>query len=335
MSISTLPIRIPAVVVKYIATFLKHNGRPDVKMLMILYKSFTYNIYDDDQSNQYYIQNVHEYLSVIMYDAIDEWYALSGKPHPYELSPLDLYWVYELTFAEHLFQSELAETSILFQITSLLGYMMKSSDNITFNYINVNDMPLISLLEKALILKRGELIRFIYENILQAWHVFYLYAKHNHASYRTKTNSLANDKGLLDLLIHQGGYQKELLSLAITGLFENEFTYHNFSKISKTTTIKEYKIMPNPKVVKTILKSFPSICNEVIPYYMKPRIEVELDENYGEEGPDEILPLDMWKFYKNTFAERVYVDRSNDIYMDQIITIPKNELIGKLLEAAN
>jgi hypothetical protein len=190
-------------------------------------------------------------------------------------------------------------------------------------------------LEKALILKRGELIRFIYENLLQAWQVFYLYAKHNHASYRTKTNSLANDKGLLDLLIHQGGYQKELLSLAITGLFENEITYHNFSK---TTTIKEYKIMPNPKVVKTILKSFPSICNEVIPYYMKPRIKVELNENYGEEVPDKILPLDMWKFYKNTFAERVYVDnvdRSNDTYREQIITIPKNELIGKLLEAAN
>ena len=332
--------RIPAVVVKYIATFLKYRRIQNVEMLISLFKAFTLGIEYDDQSTQDYKENVQSYLSVLMYDSLDEWYGLSDKPFPYEVSPLELAWVYEVTFADHYSQSCLDNSETFLKISELLERYTTLCDNenimgIVSYPMNIKDLKFISLLEKALIMKKGELIRFIYDNMMyDPIMAFYLYVKHNHVDYRTEENSLANDEGLLDLLLFQGGgYQKELLSLAISGLFNNEFIYTN--KHSETHIFEEHMVMPNPEVVKEIIHKFPGICKELIPFYMKPRIEVEFDENYGEEGPDEILPFDNWQQYKNTFEERVYIDSSNDIYRQLTITIPKNEFIGKLLECAN
>ena len=157
---------------------------------------------------------------------------------------------------------------------------------------------------------------------------FYLYVKHNHITYKPDENSLANNESLLRLFL-DNGFEKELLALAIGGLFNNEFIY--IKKYSESQTFQQHMVMPNPEVVKRIMDEFPEIRNELIPFYMKSRIEVEIDENYGEEGPDYIMPLEYWQKYKNTFAERVFVNKFNDTYMEQTITIPKNEAIGVLL----
>ena len=218
-------------------------------------------------------------------------------------------------------------------------------------------MKFINLLEKALMRKRGELLRFIYGISYSPIMAFYLYTKHNHVDYhRTDENSLANDEWLLDLLISQGGYQKELLSLAITGLFNNDHIY--VKKYSKTQILEKHGVMPNPEVVNRLLCNFPDIRNELIPNYMKHTIEIDTETGeWGEEESDELLPLDIWQQYKNTFEERVilnsstslryarmqlrydqmedfYKDGSNHFYDEcdkHVITIPKNEFIGKLL----
>ena len=301
-----------------------------------------------------------------MYDALDERYSynLSNREHPYNLSPLDIAWVYEMTFADHYSQSisnnynlkEFDDITNLLEETPL--YDNETIMGIVGNHINIKYMKFINLLEKALMQNRGELLRFIYENTYSPIMAFYLYTKHNHADYRTEENSLANDEGLLDLLISQGGYQKELLSLAITGLFNNDHIYVYVKKYSKTQILEKHGVMPNPEVVNRLLCNFPDIRNELIPNYMKQKTEMDT-EVLGEEESDELLPLDIWQQYKNTFEELVinfngginltyahvqnirynqmedlYKESSKhfyDKYDKHIITIPKNELIGKLL----
>lgn len=353
---------IPVNVVKYIATtFLKCDGLQDVEMLISLFKAFT-GVENDDLYTLYYKENVWKCLSVVMYESLDEWYALSDNTFPYNLSPLDIAWVYEMTFVDHYSQSisnnynlkEFDDITNLLEETPL--YDNETIMGVVGNHINIKYMKFINLLEKALIQNRGELLRFIYENTYSPIMAFYLYTKHNHADYRTEENSLANDEGLLDLLISQGGYQKELLSLAITGLFNNDHTY--VKKYSKTQKLEKHGVMPNPEVVNRLLFNFPDIRNELIPNYMKQKTEMDT-EVLGEEESDELLPLDIWQQYKNTFEERIinfngginltyanvqnirynqmenlYEEKSKhfyDKYDKHIITIPKNEFIGKLL----
>ena len=357
---------IPTFIVKYIATFLKtHNGIYDVEILISLFKAFT-GFENDDLYTLYYKENVWQYLSDIMYDALDERYAydLSNREHPYNLSPLDIAWVYEMTFADHYSQSisnnynlkEFDDITNLLEETPL--YDNETIMGVVGNHINIKYMKFITLLEKALMQNRGELLRFIYENTYSPIMAFYLYTKHNHVDYRTEENSLANDEGLLDLLISQGGYQKELLSLAITGLFNNDHIY--VKKYSKTQKLEKHGVMPNPAVVNDILSKFPNIRNELIPNYMKHTIEMDTETGeWSEEELDELLPLDIWQQYKNTFEERVILNsgtslryahvqnirynQMEDLYKESskhfydnkydkhIMTIPKNEFIGKLL----
>ncbi len=354
--------RIPAVIVKYIATtFLKRGINQDVEMLINLFKAFTLGIEYDDQSTRDYKKNVWQYLSVIMYDALDEWYEFSYNTFPYKFSPLDIAWVYEMTFADHYAQANNWDADEFLKITNLLEQMTTLCDNeiitgLVGNIINIKDMKFINLLEKALMRKRGELLRFIYGISYSPIMAFYLYAKHNHVDYQTEENSLANDEGLLDLLISQGGYQKELLSLAITGLFENDYIY--VKKYSETQKLEKHGVMPNPEVVNDILSKFPNIRNELIPNYMKHTIEMDTETGeWSEEELDELLPLDIWQQYKNTFEERVilnsgtslryarmqlrydqmedfYKEGSNhfyDKYDKHVITITKNEFIGSYL----
>jgi len=319
---------IPAVIVKYIATtFLKRGIKQDVEMLINLFKAFTLGIEYDDQSTRDYKKNVWQNLSVIMYDALDEWYEFSYNTFPYKFSPLDIAWVYEMTFADHYAQANNWDADEFLKITGLLEQMTTLCDNeiimgIVGNIINIKNMKFINLLEKALMRKRGELLRFIYGISYSPIMAFYLYAKHNHVDYRrTDENSLANDEGLLDLLISQGGYQKELLSLAITGLFENDYIY--VKKYNEIQTLEKHGVMPNPVVVNDILSKFPNIRNEPIPYYMKLQIETI---TLGEEA---MLPLEIWQQYKNTFNERTFLTDFNP--QQHVITITKNEFIGKLL----
>jgi len=318
---------IPAFIVKYIATFLKRHGNQNVEILISLFKAFTLGIEYDDQSTRDYKKNVWQNLSVIMYDALDEWYALSDNAYPYDLSPLDLAWVYEMTFADHYAQANNWDGDEFLKITDLLEQTTTLCDNENImgmvSYpLNIKELKFINLLEKALMQNRGDLLRFIYENAYSPIMAFYLYAKHNHIDYhRTDENSLANDEGLLDLLISQGGYQKELLSLAITGLFENDYIY--VKKYNEIQTLEKHGVMPNSEVVNDILCNFPEIRNETIPYYMKPQIEAMA---LGEESR---LPLEIWQQYKNTFNERRFLKDFNP--QQHIITITKNEFIGKLL----
>ena len=108
--------RIPAVVVKYIATFLKCDGTQDVEMLISLFKAFTC-VENDDLHTLYYKENVWQCLSVVMYEAVDKWYEFSYNTFPYKLSPLDIAWVYEMTFLNHYSQS--------------INYKLKEFDDIT------------------------------------------------------------------------------------------------------------------------------------------------------------------------------------------------------------
>jgi hypothetical protein len=324
----SLPLpRIPAFIVKYIATFMKRHGNQNVEILISLFKAFTLGIEYDDQSTRDYKKNVWQNLSVIMYDALDEWYTLSDNAYPYALSPLDLAWVYEMTFADHYAQANNWDGDEFLKITDLLEQTTTLCDNENImgmvSYpLNIKELKFINLLEKALMQNRGDLLRFIYENAYSPIMAFYLYAKHNHIDYhRTDENSLANDEGLLDLLISQGGYQKELLSLAITGLFENDYIY--VKKYNEIQTLEKHGVMPNSEVVNDILCNFPEIRNETIPYYMKPQIEAMA---LGEESR---LPLEIWQQYKNTFNERRFLKDFNP--QQHIITITKNEFIGKLL----
>jgi len=327
---TTLPLplpRIPAFIVKYIATFMKRHGNQNVEILISLFKAFTLGIEYDDQSTRDYKKNVWQNLSVIMYDALDEWYTLSDNAYPYALSPLDLAWVYEMTFADHYAQANNWDGDEFLKITDLLEQTTTLCDNENImgmvSYpLNIKELKFINLLEKALMRNRGDLLRFIYETAYSPIMAFYLYAKHNHIDYhRTDENSLANDEGLLDLLISQGGYQKELLSLAITGLFENDYIY--VKKYNEIQTLEKHGVMPNSEVVNDILCNFPEIRNETIPYYMKPQIEAMA---LGEESR---LPLEIWQQYKNTFNERKFLKDFNP--QQHIITITKNEFIGKLL----
>jgi len=292
-----------------------------------------------------------------MYNALDEWYELSYNAYPYILSPLDIAWVYEMTFLDHYSQSidleEFTDITDILEVTSL--YANETIMGIVGYHINIKFMKFITLLEKALMQNRDELLRFIYENAYSPILAFYLYAKHNHVDYRTEENSLANDKGLLVLLISQGGYQKELLSLAITGLFNNDYIY--VEKYSENKTLEKHMVMPNPSMVDRLLCIFPDIRNELIPNYMKQKIKIDTEngDEWTEEESNELLPLDIWQQYKNTFKERVfhnsgtslrydqmedfYKEGSNNFYDEDddehLITIPRNEFIGKLLESAN
>jgi len=349
--------RIPSVVVKYIATtFLVRDGTQDVEILISLFKAFT-GVENDDQSTRDYKKNVWQCLSDIMYEALDEWYEFSYNTFPYKLSPLDIAWVYEMTFLDHYSHSidleEFTDITDLLEATSL--YANETIMGIVGYHINIKFMKFITLLEKALMQNRGELLRFIYKNAYSPIMAFYLYAKHNHVDYhRTDENSLANDEGLLDLLISQGGYQKELLSLAITGLFNNHHIY--VEKYSEIQTLVKHGVMPNPEVVNRLLCDFPDIRNELIPNYMKQKIKIDTEngDEWTEEESDELLPLDIWQQYKNTFDEYVfargqhkfinnnmhysqmddfYKDNAKNLYSGEkhVITVIKNEFIGKLL----
>jgi len=359
----TIP-RIPAVVVKYIATFFKSDGTQDVGMLINLFKAFIWSE-NDDLNTVYYKGHVCQYISVLMYDALDDWYELSYNAYPYILSPLDIAWVYEMTFLDHYSQSiewdleEFTDITDLLEVTSL--YANETIMGFVGYHLNIKDMKYITLLEKALMQNRGELLRFIYEHAYSPIMSFYLYAKHNHVHYRTEKNSLANDEGLLYLLISQENYKKELLSLAITGLFNNDHIY--VEKYNKNKTLEKHMVMPNPAMVERLLCIFPDIRNELIPNYMKQKIEIDTETGeWSEEESDELLPLDIWQQYKNTFKEKVwftcgitnfkyrgmqFYDQMEDCYKEgsnhlcdkdddeHVITILKNEFIGKLLESAN
>jgi len=331
--------RLPAHLVKYIASFRLN----DAEYILSIFNSFTLGIENDDQSTRDYKKNVQRYLSCLIYNLLDEKYALSDDT--YELSPLDLMNIYEVAFVNYAGQhftyvnilghekdmfSHLSD--LLEQYTTLVENE-EIMGNVSY-YINLKDLKYISLLERCLIDKRADLLMFIYKHMYSPIMAFYLYIKHNHIDYRTEENSLANDEWLLYLLF-QGVYQKELLSLAIGGLFVNDYIYvetHNLSK-----TIERHMVMPNPEVVEKIIGEFPMIRNELIPFYMKSRVEIdEENEIYGEEGPDEVYPYEYWTNYKNTFEERVFIDdRCPGIFHPHVITIPKNEFIGRLLEPAN
>ena len=357
----TIP-RIPAVVVKYIATFFKSDGTQDVGMLINLFKAFIWSE-NDDLNTVYYKGHVCQYISDLMYDALHDWYELSYNAYPYILSPLDIAWVYEMTFLDHYSQSidleEFTDITDLLEVTSL--YANETIMGFVGYHLNIKDMKYITLLEKALMQNRGELLRFIYEHAYSPIMSFYLYAKHNHVHYRTEKNSLANDEGLLYLLISQENYKKELLSLAITGLFNNDHIY--VEKYNKNKTLEKHMVMPNPAMVERLLCIFPDIRNELIPNYMKQKIEIDTETGeWSEEESDELLPLDIWQQYKNTFKEKVwftcgitnfkyrgmqFYDQMEDCYKEgsnhlcdkdddqHVITILKNEFIGKLLESAN
>lgn len=361
----TIP-RIPSLVVKYIAeTFLKNvmvddNGEvtsstQDVGMLINLFKAFIWSE-NDDLNTLYYKGSVCQYISVLMYDALDHWYTLSDNTIPYILSPLDIAWVYEMTFLDHYSHSidleEFTDITDLLEVTSL--YANETIMGFVGYHINIKFMKFITLLEKALMQNRGELLRFIYENAYSPIMAFYLYAKHNHVHYRTEENSLANDEGLLDLLISQENYKKELLSLAITGLFNNDHIY--VEKYNKNKTLEKHMVMPNPAMVERLLCIFPDIRNELIPNYMKQKIKIDTEngDEWTEEESDELLPLDIWQQYKNTFDEYIfgcgqhkfinnnmhysqmddfYKDNAKNLYSGEkhVITVIKNEFIGKLL----
>jgi len=373
MSGTLLPLpQIPAVVVKYIATFLNYqDGVPNPEMLISLFKAFT-GVENDDLNTLYYKENVWQYLSVLMYDALDQWflYQLSVIKDPYNLSPLDIAWVYQMTFLDNYTQSiiydleEFTDITDLLEVTSL--YENETIMGFVGYHLNIKDMKYITLLEKAFMQNRGELLRFIYDHAYSPIMAFYLYAKHNHVHYRTEKNSLANDEGLLYFLISQENYKKELLSLAITGLFNNDHIY--VEKYNKNKTLEKHMVMPNPAMVERLLCIFPDIRNELIPNYMKQKIEIDTETGeWSEEESDELLPLDIWQQYKNTFKEKVwftcgitnfiynqtqlhydqmedlYKEGSNNLYDEDnhddndehVITILKNEFIGKLLESAN
>ena len=53
------------------------------------------------------------------------------------------------------------------------------------------------------------------------------------------------------------------------------------------------------------------------------------DSEYTPSDEESMLPLEIWQQYKNTFNERRFLKDFNP--QQHIITIPKNEFIGKLL----
>jgi len=216
--------RLPLLVIKYIATFLQDKGKQDVEMIISLFKAFTLGIEYDDKSTIDYKQTVWKYLSVIMQESLNDWYYFSTntpylclkynhsdninstQQYSYNLSPLDLAWVYEVSFADHYSQSYYDPDTFL-KITDLLECNTTLCENeeimgfISYP-INIKDLKYFNLLEKALICKRDDLIMFIYENLYSPIMAFYLYLKHNHVDYKTKENSLANDDRLMNLLRH-------------------------------------------------------------------------------------------------------------------------------------
>jgi hypothetical protein len=346
---TTIPLPlIPAHLVKYIASFHPDKTQTNVsdyaEYVLSIFRAFT-----PDNEIDNYKKEVQERLSDMVYynvlgDYYQDWFLSTLV-----LSPEDVMDIYEVTFINHysqtygcnkiptivyglddtMFDAFVGITALIENHTTLYEdeRIMGGSDYCY--YLHMTQLSIISLLERCLLGKKNDLLTFItgYMNVPPIL-AFYLYVKHNHASYKTEENSLAKDEMLLNLFL-ENGFEKELLALAIGGVFNNEFIYTK--KYSESQTIERHMVMPNPAVVKRIMDEFPGICNEPIPFYMKPQIEVDDDEIYGEEGPDEILPLEYWHQYKNTFEERIFVDRSNDVYCMQTITIPKNESIGVLL----
>ena len=310
---------------------------------------------NDDQCTDYYKENVQQYLAALVYDALYELYTPQNDHHEIflldtlTLSSQDIMDLYETTFVSHYSQTygwsetpNLADEDddkwlqTFINITQLLEHyttLCESGEIMgRVSYpMNVKDLKFITLLERSLRGRRADLLTFIRAHMYAPIMAFYLYAKHNHIDYRTDQNSLANDEWLLDLLLHNG-YQKELLALAIGGLFTNDFVYEETSR-TDDIIIEEHMVMPNREVVKNIIDQFPSIRDELIPFYMRSRIEVEIDEVYGEEGPAEITPLGYWQDYKNTFEERTHIDRSNDIFRKRTITVAKDDSIRMCLLA--
>lgn len=360
---TTIPLPlIPAHLVKYIASFHPDNTQKNVshyaEYVLSIFRAFT-----PDNEIDNYKKEVQERLSDMVYynvlgDYYQDWFLSTLV-----LSPEDVMDIYEVTFIKHYSQTYgcnkpphiaygvddtmlsafvgitdlLDNHTTLYEDEHIMGgrYYLHWCSNIESEYphdcnnLHITQLSIISLLERCLLGKKNDLLAFItrYMNVTPIM-MFYLYVKHNHVSYKTEEKSLANDEMLLNLFL-ENGFEKELLALAIGGVFNNEFIYTK--KYSESQTIERHMVMPNPAVVKRIMDQFPGIRNERIPFYMKPQIEVDDDEIYGEEGPDEILPLAYWHQYKNTFEERIFVDRSNDVYSMQTITIPKNEAIGVLL----
>lgn len=355
MSSLLLP-RLPSLIIKQIAGFAPGQTQGDyaeyAEYVLSIFRAFMPHE-NDDQGTDYYKKNVQQYLSALVYDALYEWYTPQNEHYEnclldtLTLSPQDIMDLYETTFVGNYSQTYgWSETpnlayadhdkllQIFMNITQLLEHYTTLCETEEImgcvSYpMNVKDLKFISLLERSLRGRRACLLIFIHAHMYAPIMAFYLYAKHNHVDYRTDQNSLANDKWLLDLLLHDG-YQKEVMALAIGGLFPNDFVYEETSS-TDDIIIEKHMVMPNREVVKYIIDQFPAISDKLIPFYMKSHIEIDVDEIYGEEGPAEITPLGYWHYYKNTFEERTYIDRCNDIFRKRTITVEKDDSIRMCL----
>ncbi len=351
--------RLPPHIIKYIAGFAPTQTQGDyaeyAEYVLSIFRAFMPNE-NDDYAADYYKKSVQQYLAVLIQGNLVEWFYGGAEAMQDEqclfntltLSPQDMMDLYETTFVSHYSQTygSWSETpnlayadhdkllQIFMNITQLLEHYTTLCETEEImgcvSYpMNVKDLKFITLLERSLRGRRACLLIFIHAHMYAPIMAFYLYAKHNHVDYRTDQNSLANDEWLLDLLLHDG-YQKEVLALAIGGLFPNDFVYEETSS-TDDIRIEKHMVMPNREVVKYIIDQFPAISDKLIPFYMKSRIEIDVDEIYGEEGPAEITPLGYWHYYKNTFEERTYIDRCNDIFRKRTITVEKDESIRMCL----
>ena len=340
--------RLPSHIIKKIAGFVPNQARADyakyAEYVLSIFRAFMPNE-NDDYSTDYYKKSIQCHLAVLIHGDLVEWFYECEQAAQDEqclfntltLSPQDIMDLYEVVFVSHYLQTygwtedDGEGIEIFVQITELLEHFttLCETEEIMGHVscpINIKILNFISLLERSLLGRRVDLVTFIYTHMYAPIMGFYLYAKHNHIDYRNDQKSLANDDWLLDLLLHDG-YQKEVLALAIGGLFQNDYVYVSPNDI----TDPHVMVMPNPEVVKKIIGLFPAIRDELIPFYMTSRIEIDVDEIYGEAGPTEITPLGYWRDYKNTFEDRTYSDRSKDIYSVRRITVPKDDSIGLLL----
>lgn len=321
----TIP-RLPANIVKYIASFIPS----DAEYIISIFKAFSIGVETDDKSTQHYKKIVVLYLSRLIENTLDEVYALSDETNDIELSPYDLFKIYEVTYADHYYQTyggnddylysdktkhihnEFLECTQLMEEETSLCYNEKTMGKVYFP-INIKDLKYFSLLEKCLLERNSKLLKFIYKHMYSPIMAFYLYIKHNHTSYRNHEKSLANDDWLLKLIV-EDNHQKELLALAIGGLFLNTIYV---GELSKSKIVRSHMVLPNLEVVKKIIGSNKGLSHELIPFYL----------NSGEQF---VTPLHYWKNYKNTFTEKIFTYKS---VAHQEVTIHKNKLIGEFLLA--
>ena len=344
--------RLPARLVKQIAS-IRPARCTDVsdyaEHVMSIFIAFMPSTEAGEYEINQYKKEVQERLAGMVYDPLAEWYLRANENYAecsledLCLTPQDIMDLYEVTFIGHYSQSYGAHgianavmvmgddmIDIFVHITHLLENYTTLYDNEAImggvTTLSSKHLKFISLLERCLLGRRGELLKFMYaQNLYAPILAFYLYVKHNHVDYRTKENSLAKDTWLLRLLLITGSYEKELLALAIGGLFPNDYTV--VENYSIATTFEEHMCCPNPAVVEIIIGEFPAICKERIPFYMRPTTM------NGDEAPHEIVPLHYWNDYENTFKERKYI--RHNIYTQREKSVVKNQLIGRLLESAS